>query len=61
MMHGLQFLLEPSGSVAHMGGLTCLEIGLVIVPRYGLICLVQFKELWQSSQPIGKHLRHDTR
>ena len=40
MMCGLQFLLEPSGCVAHMGGLTCLEIGLAAVLRGGLFASV---------------------
>ena len=58
--HGLQFPLEPSGYVAQMGGLTCLEIRLAIVPENGPICLLEFRKLLQSGQPIGKHLEHDT-
>ena len=37
MVHGLQFLLEPSEWVARMSGFTCMQIGLAIVPRGGLI------------------------
>lgn len=38
MVCGLQFPLGASGCAAHMGGLTCLGIGLATVPRVGLIC-----------------------
>ena len=51
MMHGLQFPLEPSGSVAHMGGLTCLEIVPDVVPGDGPICLLEFRN---SSSPANK-------
>ena len=40
MVHGLLFSLGPYGWVAHMSGLTCMEIGLAIVPRDGLITCV---------------------
>ena len=52
--HGLQFLLEPSGCVTHMGGLTCLEIELAIVLGHGPICLVEFGKLLKAGQQIGK-------
>ena len=45
MMCGLQFLLEPSGCVAHTGGLMCLEIRLVIELGDGPICLLEFRKL----------------
>ena len=37
MMCGLQFSLEPFACVAYMGGFTCLDIGLAIVPGDGPI------------------------
>ena len=40
IVHGLLFPLGPSEWVAHMSGLTCMEIGLAIVPRDGLITCV---------------------
>ena len=42
---GLQFPLGPSGCMANMGDLTCLEIGLAIVPGGGLMCLSKFIKL----------------
>ena len=60
MMRGLQSPLGPSGCVAHMGGLICLEIGLAIVPGHGPICLLEFRKLLQASQTTGKCLRHNT-
>ena len=60
MRHRLQFSLGPSGCVAYMGGLTCPEIRLAIVPGGGVIFLLKFRKLLQSGQPIGIHLRHDT-
>ena len=40
MERELQFPLGLSGWVAHMGGLTCMEIGLAVVPMGGLIACV---------------------
>ena len=40
MVHGLLFPLGPSEWVAHMSGLTCMETGLAVVPRGGLITCV---------------------
>ena len=52
--------LEPSGCVAYMGGCTCPEIGLAIVPGDGPLCLLEFRKLWQLSQPIWKCLKCTT-
>ena len=53
MMHGLQFLLEPSGSVAHMSGLICLEIAQSIALEDGLFACSSSESLCKLANKLG--------